>query len=218
MKTRTLSIALLAALTVACASTSSGDAVASGTTGQEDPQSKAPPAAPSSPEETQAMMEAWMELAEPGPQHAALEPLVGTFDVKMKMRMAPDAPWTESTGTSQQSWILGGRFLKQEFEATGEMGPFSGFGLLGYDNGAKRYVTVWVDTWGTQIMPVGQGSMRGNVLAMEQAYDDPFTGERQMLRSELEIASDREHTFTMTAPALDGSGYYDTLVIEYRRR
>jgi hypothetical protein len=216
MKTRTLSIALLGALTVACASTSGGGAGVDGASSSTPP--AAPAAAPSSPEDVEAMMEAWMKLAEPGPQHAALEPMVGTFDVTMKMRMAPDAPWSESTGTSQQSWILGGRFLKQEFEANGEMGPFGGFGLLGYDNGAERYVTVWVDTWGTQIMPVGEGTLKGNVLTMQQAYDDPLTGERHMLRSELVIKSDRQHTFTMNAPALDGSGDYQNLIIEYRRR
>jgi hypothetical protein len=60
--------------------------------------------------------------------------------------------------------------------------------------------------------------MEGNVLTMQQAYDDPVVGERQVLHSALEITDEKQHTFEMTAPSPSGDGVYQNLVIEYRRR
>src|SRR3989442_441387 len=63
------------------------------------------------PTDEKAMMEAWAKVATPGEAHKWLEPVVGTWDAKITMWMTPGAPPQESTGTSENKWVLGGRFV-----------------------------------------------------------------------------------------------------------
>src|SRR5438034_10300694 len=81
-----------------------------------------------------AMMEAWAKVAAPGEAHRWLEPVVGTWDAKITMWMAPGAPPQESTGTSENKWVLGGRFVEQRYEGKCMGQPFSGLGYTGHDN------------------------------------------------------------------------------------
>lgn len=67
----------------------------------------------------QEAMEVYHKLATPGPEHALLTRLAGTWDATMKSWMDPAQPPMVSTGSSEQQMVLGGRFLRQEY--TGEM-------------------------------------------------------------------------------------------------
>ena len=73
-------------------------------------------------------MEAMMKAATPGDHHKALNPMVGTFDVKVKFWPAPGAPAQESTGKSVNEWVLGGRWVQQRFDGTFMSAPFNGIG------------------------------------------------------------------------------------------
>src|SRR5512143_1691169 len=94
----------------------------------------------------QAMMEIYQELATPGAPHQLLARMAGSWNVRSSCAMEPGKPPMESTGTSEQKMILGGRFLQQEF--SGEMmgSPFTGIGVTGYDNHIKKYVSTWIDS------------------------------------------------------------------------
>src|SRR5262245_48240138 len=59
-----------------------------------------------------AMMEMMTKAATPGDAHKKLEPMIGTFDAKVKMWMDPSKPAEESAGTSENSWVLGNRFIE----------------------------------------------------------------------------------------------------------
>ncbi len=94
-----------------------------------------------------------IKLGTPGAAHKVLEPLVGSWNVKVKMYKKPGEA-TVSEGTAERKWILDGRFVADKFE--GDFGgmKFTGLGLTGYDNQKKKYVGMWVDSMSTALMTV----------------------------------------------------------------
>ncbi len=112
---------------------------------------------PKEPPSEEQMMASWMAFATPGEAHKALAPRVGNWNMKVRMFMSPDAPPSESTGTSTMQWVMDGRYIQDT--TTGEFNgqPFHGSGLTGYDNMKKAYVNTWIDNMGTAIL-VSEGS------------------------------------------------------------
>ena len=100
------------------------------------------------PTDMQAMMGVYTKLATPGEPHKLLASMAGSWNTKTKSWMEPNKPPTESIGSCEQKMLLGGRFLQQE--CTGDMmgQPFTGIGVNGYDNHAKKYVSTWMDSMG----------------------------------------------------------------------
>ena len=96
------------------------------------------------------VMQLMMELGTPGEPHKEMAKAAGKWDVKMSMKMSPDAPWQVSQGTSNIKMIMGGRYMAEQnsFEMMGM--ESKGMLLQGFDNLTKTYQTVWIDTWGTR--------------------------------------------------------------------
>jgi hypothetical protein len=133
-----------------------------------------PPAIPGMTEE---QMKACMEAATPGEQHAFLAKGVGTWDGKSTCYM-PGMPPTESSCVTVITPLFDNRFFKSE--TTGEMpgmGPFTGFGLSGYDNVGKEFQLTWVDNFGTGMM-TGKGELSSDKKTMTWtcSYNCPLKG------------------------------------------
>ena len=80
-----------------------------------------------------------MELAgTPGPQHKALDPLVGEWNVEVRKWDSPDRPPTVSKGSASAKWIMGSRFIQEEFGGEFMGKPFSGLMIIGYDNTKQK--------------------------------------------------------------------------------
>jgi hypothetical protein len=96
-----------------------------------------------------AMMAEMMRLAMPGEEHAELMKGAGEWDNHFRMRMAPDAPWMEFTGSMTARPMLEGRYLleEQQFDYMGM--PMKGVNILGYDNSTGEYTSMWADTMST---------------------------------------------------------------------
>ncbi len=136
-----------------------------------------------SPEEMKAMMDKWLRTIQPGEHHRKLEPFVGNWDTVIRMWMAgPTAPPTESKGTSQCKWVLGGRYVQEEHK--GEMMmpdpavgmkkvPYEGIGMLGYDNYKNLYVGSWTNNLSTEML-IMRGAMdpTGKVLTQYGEMDE----------------------------------------------
>ena len=45
----------------------------------------------------------------------------------------PNAPEEKSTAEVTREWILGGRFLQENYNDNSEKHPFTGMGIIGYD-------------------------------------------------------------------------------------
>lgn len=151
-----------------------------------------PAAAPSQ----DAIMKAWAAYATPGPGQKALEAIVGTWDVASKVWMAPGAPAQESTGTSENKMILGGRYLEQHYEGTMMNQPFSGIGVTAFDNYKKKYIATWIDSAGTGIM-VTTGTMdeAGKVLTAWGTVDDPGLKRTMKVKTAVTIVDADHHTY-----------------------
>ena len=141
--------------------------------GDEKPKEGTKAAAPAGMPSQEEMMKAWMAAATPGEAHKKLEPVVGSFTVQTKMWMDPSKPPEETAGTSENKWVLGGRFVEQQVEGTAMGQPFSGIGYTGYDNYKKKYVGTWTDSMGTMIMTsTGTADASGKKITFWSTMDD----------------------------------------------
>jgi hypothetical protein len=163
-----------------------------------------------------AMMDAWMKVATPGDGHKLLESMVGKWDAKITMWMAPGAPPQASTGTSENSWVLGGRFVEQRHQGNFMGQPFTGLGYTGYDNYKKKYVATWMDTMGTMIM-VSQGDAAGKTLTLDSTIDDILTGKPTSVKSVTKIVGPDQHVMEMWGPDPAGK-QYKSMEITYTRK
>ena len=173
------------------------------------------PAQPSPDEK--AMMEAWMKAATPGEMHKKLDSMIGTWDAKVSSWQAPGTEPAVSTGTSESSWALGGRFVQENFTGSFMGQPFHGIGYTGYDNVKKQYISSWMDDMGTAMM-ISTGTVAGpNSMTFETSMADPMSGKSMPMTEKLTVADNDHHTFEMWAPAPDGK-MFKMMEIEYTRR
>jgi len=142
-------------------------------------------------------MEIYKRLAVPGAPHKLLTRMAGSWDTRTSSWFEPGKPPVESKGTCEQTMILGGRFLHQEF--TGDMmgAVFTGIGVTGYDNFKKRYVSTWSDSMSTGIYYFeGISGNDDHTIEMECRTDDPVRGSIKW-RSVTKIVDDNTHLFEM---------------------
>ncbi|MEO8587486.1 MAG: DUF1579 domain-containing protein [Acidobacteriota bacterium] len=164
------------------------------------------------------MMKAWTAFAMPGAPHKTLETFVGSWDVKTKMWMAPGAPPQETTGTSENKMILGGRYLEQRYEGTMMGQPFSGIGVTGYDNYKKKFTSTWVDSMGTGIMEMtGTADKTGKVITSWGMMDDPAEKRSMKAKTVVTIVDADHHTYESWHTLPDGKMTKD-LEISYTRK
>jgi Protein of unknown function (DUF1579) len=163
-----------------------------------------------------AMMDAWMKAMTPGEGHKKLEPFVGSFDVKVTSWMAPGAPPAESSGSAEDRWVLGGRYVQEMFDGQFMGQPFSGIGYTGYDNIKKAFVSTWMDNMSTAIM-MTKGSMEGNTMTSSGTMDDPMSGKSQTMNNKVTVLDKDHHTMEMWGPGPDGKAF-KMMEISYARK
>jgi hypothetical protein len=128
------------------------------------------------PEEVEAMNRRWEAAALLGERHAALERLVGEWDVDVWVALG--GAEVESKGKATYRWLIEGRWLAQELECAVAGRPIEGFGVTGYDNFKGKYVSTWVDDQSTAMLRFeGQMNAIGDVLRTYGVMDEPLTGE-----------------------------------------
>ena len=107
--------------------------------------------------EQKAEMEAYMKAGMPGAPHQALASLAGNYDLKVRSWQAPGAPAMEDKGTATRIMTLNGRVLVEEVTSSMMGTPFTGHGMMGYDNVTGKYWSTWNDTMSTGLM-VSEGT------------------------------------------------------------
>ena len=168
--------------------------------------------------EEKAMMEAWMKAMTPGAAHKQLDNFVGTWDTKVTSYMAPGAPPMESTGTSENRWILGGRWIEQRFTGSFMGQPFEGIGYTGYDNVKKEYVGTWMDNMGTGVMTsTGSLASDGKTYSFKSVMPDPVSGKNMPVEEKMVVVDKDHHNMEMWNPGPDGK-MYKSMEIAYSRK
>ena len=173
---------------------------------------------PAADPQMQAMIEAMERFGTPGPEHRRLIEGVGTWDVEAKSWMDPAAPPITSKGTSVQRAILGGRYVQYDFEGEMMGSPFGGFGLSGYDRYNKKYVSLWLDTWGTGFyLTEGTCDAEGKVCTETGTWDDYTTGTKMKVKEVYTHISRDRFTMEMFVVQPDGKEMR-TMELTYTRR
>jgi hypothetical protein len=152
-----------------------------------------------------AMQEMMAKAAAPGPFHARLKEMAGTWNVTTKTTMDPSAPPQVSKGVSVVKTLMGGRYSQETSTATMMGMPFQGLGLTGYDNTLKKYVSVWADNFGTGLMmSEGTPDESGDVINWTAQTPEPMTGKMQAFRMVTRFLGKDSRTYEMFGPGPDG--------------
>ncbi len=170
----------------------------------------------------EAAMKKMMEVSSPNENHKLLESLVGNWEYSITMWMQPDAPAQQSSGKNIGKMIMDGRFLQQEVSGSMDMGgksqPFTGLGIMGYDNMSQEFKGIWIDNMGTGMMSsTGYYDAKTKTITDKGTFNCPMTGQKNAtFRSELKFIDNDSHSYTMHV--MDKAGKeYKSMEILYKR-
>lgn len=165
----------------------------------------------------EAAMTKMKEYATPNENHKVLDSLVGSWNYTLKWWMAPDSQPEESTGSSENKWTLGGRFVEQSVEGTSMGQPFEGIGVTGYDNAKKEYVSTWMDNMATGIF-TAKGMYAPATKALTESGDFlcPIRGQMSF-RWVTKIIDENNYTFESYTNDEKGKEF-KSMEIVYKRR
>jgi hypothetical protein len=168
------------------------------------------------PEMDPAMMQAMMAAGTPGEAHKKLDALAGTWDTKIAMWMAPGTEPMVSTGTAENRWIMGGRYLEQRYKGDFGGTTFEGIGFTGYDNIRKRYWSSWIDNMSTSLM-TSTGAMKdAKTFTFTGVTPDPMTAKDVTIDETITVTDADHHLLEMWSPGPDGK-VYKSMEISFSR-
>jgi hypothetical protein len=163
------------------------------------------------------LMKKAMEAGMPSEGHKLLNTLQGTWKTRSIWHMTPEDPGEKSSATAQRTWILGGRFLKEEYRDFHPKAPFRGLGILGFDNVMKVYESTWVDTMTTATWrATGNYNAETKTFSFTGSGSCPIEGGKKETESELEIVNEDKNIYRMYSTSPEGKRFL-TLEIEYTR-
>jgi hypothetical protein len=145
-----------------------------------------------------------MKAATPGAPHSTLASMAGQYDVKVKSWHDPKSPAMEETGTATRTMTLGGRVMVEDFTASMMGQPFTGHGMMGYDNVTGKYWSTWNDTMSTGLM-VSEGTCDAQKnCTFTASWTDPVRKTPIKARMTTRWTSPATEVFEMYAPGPDG--------------
>lgn len=150
------------------------------------------------------------EAPKPGPEHARLKKMEGTWDTSWSMG------GKTSKGVATYKMDMNGLWLMSTFESDNPMGSgkFMGRGSDSYDPGSKKYVGVWIDSWSARPMMLeGTYDEAKKTMIMFGEATGP-DGQKHKHRMESQMPDDNTMNFSMFMP--DSKEPVFTIV--YKRR
>jgi hypothetical protein len=132
-------------------------AVSAGLASAQEPAGGSP-----TPAAMQQQMPDWIRRGLPGPGHAALQPLIGTWRVHFEIygtlgRSGDEPPIVSDDLIAHREWVADGRYIEDTTEGTVEGLRYWRRGWLGYSNMDSRYEWVTIDAINSMMM-IYQGS------------------------------------------------------------
>jgi hypothetical protein len=127
----------------------------------------------------------------PGPVHERLNKLAGEWDVAIQYKLGENV--YNGKATCEAKWILGGRFLQQDYNSRFQGEPYHVLQILGYDNDRKKVIELKMDTLSTGLLHnEGEISEDGKVITNIGENRDPRTKKPYKLRTVYTI-TDHDH-------------------------
>ena len=142
-------------------------------------------------------MAAWQKSISAGSHHKQLKNLVGEWHTKVSLWEQPGTEAMVTEGKATCEMIMDGRFVVQHMTGHAMGMPFTGMGVVGYDNTAKKHTSVWFDNMSTQIMYT-EGDCE-NHCKVETHYTSITgpNGDPMKYRLRTDIIDENKHTFEM---------------------
>jgi hypothetical protein len=167
--------------------------------------------------EEQAMFAAYQKAGSPGPEHATLAAMAGSYDLTVRSWHKPGAEPSVDKGTATRSMILGNRVLVEEVEAQMMGQPFKGQGLHGFDNVTGKYWSTWNDSMSTGLM-VSEGTCDDDgACTYTGRHNDAVSKQPMTTRMTTRWTDPATEVFEMYAPGPDGKEA-KMMEITYRKR
>lgn len=154
--------------------------------------------------EQKAEMEAYMKAGTPGAPHQWLASKAGGYDLKIRSWHEPGGPAMEDTGSATRKVMLDGRVLVEDVSSSMMGTPFTGHGMMGYDNVSGKYWSTWTDSMSTGLM-VSEGSCDAQkTCTFTGSWNDPIKKSPVKARMTTRWTSPTTEIFEMYAPGKDG--------------
>jgi hypothetical protein len=160
-----------------------------------------------------------MKLGAPSDAHKKLDVFAGKWNYTAKFWMDPKKKPEVSTGTSDNNWILGGRFLQANAkgQATKDWPAFEGMGLTGYDNVKKEYTSMWVDNMSTSTMKsTAIFDDKAKTLTEKGTYHCPMKQAEQAYRSIWKVKGKDAYQYVSYMTDMNGKEF-KAMEIDYKR-
>ncbi|MEM9477862.1 MAG: DUF1579 family protein [Pseudomonadota bacterium] len=149
-----------------------------------------------SPAMAQDNLPAATRLAMPGENHAMLEPIIGRWDVEMRVYPGPGAePIVSNEMSATREWVLGRRYVQEALSGSFASNPSERLMIIGYNNLEERFELASFDTFEPGFM-VYDGQADGTTISvegvsLEAGFGPTPTGRHRDLRFELTIENER---------------------------
>ena len=164
-----------------------------------------------------ALAKALVKANTPGPGQARLEPMIGTFDVKMKIWLGPDQPPIDAQGSCVNVWVLDHRYIQIMLSANVLGEPFNGIGYVAYDNVGKNYQIAWLDA-GSTAMTLYRGGFAGATksASLKASVLNPLTAKPTPLELRVSILDNGDHMSELWGQGA-GSKMFKMMELHYTR-
>jgi hypothetical protein len=155
-----------------------------------------------------AEMEAYMKAGTPGAPHKALAATVGSYDLKIKSWHEPGGPPMEDPGTATRSMTLDGRVLVEQVKSTMMGTPYTGHGMMGFDNVTGKYWSTWNDSMSTGIL-VTEGTCddQAKACTFTGTWNDAIKKAPVKARMTTRWTSPTTEIFELYGPGKDGKEF-----------
>ncbi|MEM7208827.1 MAG: DUF1579 family protein [Pseudomonadota bacterium] len=144
----------------------------------------------------QDFLPAATRLAMPGENHQLLQPLIGAWQVEMRVYPGPGAdPILSNDMSATREWILGGRYVKEELTGTFANNPSARLAIIGYNNLEERFELASFDTFEPGFMVyegrASDGSISVEGVSIEAGFGPTPSGRHRDLRFSIDIEDGR---------------------------
>ena len=111
----------------------------------------------------------------------------------------------EDTGTATRAMALDGRVLVEEVKSSMMGRPYTGHGMMGFDNVSGKYWSTWNDSMSTGIM-VNEGTCdaQGKACTFTGSWNDPIKKTPVKARMTTRWTSPTTEVFELYGPGKDG--------------
>jgi hypothetical protein len=206
--------ALSAALAFACGAMAAEKPAAKAAPAKETKAAKPAPAG----NEQKAMMDAMQRMGEVRPEHKQLDYFTGEWKATTTVWMDPKAPPQKTEGKTHAESKFGGRYVEMQHEGKFQDQPFSGEGLIGFDNMKGKFFSTWIDSMSTGMwLAWGSYDKGSNTYTFHGSMDDPMAQGAQVKVREVIHPTDAKHcTFEWYETRKDGKEA-KTMQIDYAK-